>query len=147
MQAAQIAKSAGVPVLLDAGGVEGPISPELLACLAVLSPNETELSRLTGLPTETLAQVQVAAEALMALGVQSVLVKLGADGSLLLPGGFSPPSCSAQAPSLPRFPHAVSLAAPLGRFAPAADGSFMLCPSALTGPPQASHRATDRATS
>ena len=86
MQAAQIAKSAGVSVLLDAGGVEGPISPELLACLAVLSPNETELSRLTGLPTETLAQVQVAAEALMALGVQSVLVKLGADGSLLLPG-------------------------------------------------------------
>lgn len=29
----QLAHAAGVPVFLDAGGVEGPIAPELLACL------------------------------------------------------------------------------------------------------------------
>lgn len=46
-------------VILDAGGVEGPICPELLKCLAVLSPNETELARLTGKPTDTLELVQV----------------------------------------------------------------------------------------
>lgn len=83
---AQLAKEAGVPVILDAGGVEGPIAPELLSCLTTLSPNETELARLTDMPTDSLEQVQTAAEKLMALGVGSVLVKLGADGSLLLPG-------------------------------------------------------------
>lgn len=56
---ASVAHAAGVPVILDAGGVEGPICPELLKCLAVLSPNETELARLTGKPTDTLELVQV----------------------------------------------------------------------------------------
>jgi len=37
-------------VLLDCGGQEGPLAPALLAALAVLSPNETELARLTGVP-------------------------------------------------------------------------------------------------
>lgn len=86
LQVGQAAKAAGVPVFLDAGGVEGPIAPALLPCLALLSPNETELARLTGMPTGSIDQVQAAAETLMELGVQSVLVKLGADGSLLLPG-------------------------------------------------------------
>lgn len=91
IQAASIAKAAGVPVFLDAGGVEGPISPELLKCLTVLSPNETELLRLTEMPTGTEEEVQKAAEKLMCLGVQSLLVKLGAHGSLLLPGpGLAP---------------------------------------------------------
>ncbi len=57
----QLAKDAGVPVFLDAGGVEGPISPQLLANIGVLSPNETELARLTGLPTDDEAQIQAAA--------------------------------------------------------------------------------------
>ncbi|KAG2497847.1 hypothetical protein HYH03_004114 [Edaphochlamys debaryana] len=86
VEVAQLAKAANVPVFLDAGGVEGPIAPELLSCLAVLSPNETELNRLTGMPTDTEEQIQSAAEALMAKGVKAVLVKLGGDGSLLLPG-------------------------------------------------------------
>ncbi|EFJ44815.1 hypothetical protein VOLCADRAFT_106272 [Volvox carteri f. nagariensis] len=86
IEVAQLAKAAGVPVVLDAGGVEGPIAPELLSCLTVLSPNETELARLTGLPTDTEDQVRAAAEQLMSAGVQSVLVKLGSEGSLLLPG-------------------------------------------------------------
>lgn len=88
---AKLAKEAGVPVFLDAGGVEGPIAPELLSCLSVLSPNETELARLTGLPTDSEAQVQEAAEKLMTQGVSAVLVKLGSEGSLLLPGPGAPP--------------------------------------------------------
>lgn len=35
-------------MLLDCGGEEGPVDPRLLAALAVLTPNETELARLTG---------------------------------------------------------------------------------------------------
>ncbi len=59
-----MAAGAGVPVYLDAGGVEGGISERLLAALTVLSPNETELARLTGLPTQTLAECEAAARAL-----------------------------------------------------------------------------------
>ncbi|GLI68634.1 hypothetical protein VaNZ11_013004, partial [Volvox africanus] len=90
IKVAHWAQAAGVPVFLDAGGVEGPIAPELLSCLSVLSPNETELSRLTGLPTDGEEQVRAAAEQLMAAGVKAVLVKLGSEGSLLLPGQGQP---------------------------------------------------------
>ncbi len=44
----QLAHAAGVPVVLDAGGASDPLTPELLRCLAVISPNETELQGLTG---------------------------------------------------------------------------------------------------
>jgi ribokinase len=60
----QAAQAAGVPVFLDAGGIEAPLSRELLQHITVLSPNETELARLSGLPTDTLEQVQAAAAAL-----------------------------------------------------------------------------------
>ncbi|KAJ9525864.1 hypothetical protein QJQ45_009279 [Haematococcus lacustris] len=86
IQAAQLAKTAGVPVYLDAGGVDAPLAPDLLACLTLLSPNETELARLTHLRTDTEEEIQAAAQKLQAQGVTSVLVKLGAQGSLLLPG-------------------------------------------------------------
>lgn len=38
----------GGTIVLDCGGVESPIAPELLRLVTVLSPNETELARLTG---------------------------------------------------------------------------------------------------
>lgn len=46
--ATQLAHAAGVPVVLDAGGAADPLPPQLLRCLAVISPNETELQGLTG---------------------------------------------------------------------------------------------------
>ena len=85
LAAARIAQAAGVPVVLDAGGsYDGPLPAELLPCLTVCSPNETELSRLTGLPTADEAQVLAAARALQQRGVGTVLVKLGARGCLLV---------------------------------------------------------------
>ena len=45
---AQIAARQGVTVIMDCGGEEGPINAELLKCVSILSPNETELARLTG---------------------------------------------------------------------------------------------------
>ena len=57
----QIARSANVPVVLDAGGADSPISQELLKCVTVLRVNETELARLTGMPTCNLDQITVAA--------------------------------------------------------------------------------------
>ncbi len=82
---AHAAKTAGVAVILDAGGSDdGPLPRALLACLTVCSPNETELARLTGMPTANDAQVIVAARQLQAQGVHTVLVKLGARGCLLV---------------------------------------------------------------
>jgi len=57
----QIAMSADVPVIVDAGGAEGPVPEELLHCMTVLSPNETELARLTAMPTDSLKEILQAA--------------------------------------------------------------------------------------
>ena len=74
----------GVPVVLDAGGVDAPLSSDLLAQLTVFSPNETELARITGLPTESETEVVGAAETLLDLGLGQVLVKRGSQGSMLV---------------------------------------------------------------
>lgn len=57
----QIAKSADVPVIMDAGGAHSPIPEELLKCVTVLSSNETELGRLTAMSTNSLEEVLLAA--------------------------------------------------------------------------------------
>ncbi|KAL6959146.1 ribokinase [Sarracenia purpurea var. burkii] len=57
IQVAKVAKTAGVPVILDAGGVDAPIPLELLNLVDILSPNESELARLTGKPTESFEQI------------------------------------------------------------------------------------------
>ncbi|KAL2331269.1 hypothetical protein Fmac_018850 [Flemingia macrophylla] len=60
-QVAQAASKAGVPVVLDAGGMEGPFPPQLLNFVDILSPNETELARITGMPTESFEEIAQAA--------------------------------------------------------------------------------------
>lgn len=60
MDVLQAVKKAGVPVILDVGGMDTPIPNELLDSVDILSPNETELSRLTGMPTETFEQISQA---------------------------------------------------------------------------------------
>ncbi|KAH6557182.1 hypothetical protein KP509_1Z130200 [Ceratopteris richardii] len=54
IEAAKIACSANVPVILDVGGADTPIPEEFLQYVSVLSPNETELARLTGAPVNTI---------------------------------------------------------------------------------------------
>ena len=85
LAAAQAAHAAGVPVVFDCGGADAPLPADILPLIAVLSPNETELARLTGMPTNSDAEVLRAAKAMQAKGVGTVLVKLGARGSLLVP--------------------------------------------------------------
>lgn len=89
-QVAKVARNAGVPVILDAGGMEGEIPAELLSFVDILSPNETELARLTGMPTETFEQISQAAAQCHQMGVKQVLVKLGAKGSALFVEGEDP---------------------------------------------------------
>ncbi|RDX60599.1 rbsK, partial [Mucuna pruriens] len=82
-QVAQAARNAGVPVVLDAGGMDGPFPPQLLNFVDILSPNETELARLTGMPTESFEEIAQAALKCHEMGVKKVLVKLGEKGSAL----------------------------------------------------------------
>ncbi|KAI8552383.1 hypothetical protein RHMOL_Rhmol06G0262400 [Rhododendron molle] len=90
VQVAKAARTAGVPVILDAGGVDAPIPSELLNFVDILSPNESELARLTGMPTESFEQISRAVIKCHEMGVKQVLVKLGAKGSALFIEGEEP---------------------------------------------------------
>lgn len=77
----------GVEVLLN----PAPAVPELdvakIAAATFVVPNQTELAILTGMPTATRDEAEAAARALVARGVRSVIVTLGADGALLVGEG------------------------------------------------------------
>lgn len=90
IQVAKAARSAGVPVILDAGGMDTPIPQELLNFIDILSPNESELGRLTGMPTDSYEQISEAVVKCHKMGVKQVLVKLGAKGSALFVEGEKP---------------------------------------------------------
>ena len=109
----------------DAGGVDDPISRELLGCVHTLSPNETELARLLredssngdddgdgrGPPrTESDAEVEAAARLLLSrspASLSAVLVKRGGKGSMLVErgggggGGGEEGRASSSSPSSP----------------------------------------------
>ncbi|EPS58911.1 hypothetical protein M569_15900, partial [Genlisea aurea] len=90
VQVAKAARSAGVPVILDAGGMDLPLPKELLDYIDILSPNESELARLTNLPTESFDQIKQAVDKCFEMGVKQVLVKLGSKGSVLFEEGEEP---------------------------------------------------------
>ena len=60
---------ANVPVIMDVGGQDVPLSPEIFPYLEVLSPNETELARMTKMRTETREEVIEAAKSLIKQGI------------------------------------------------------------------------------
>ncbi|MCC3291851.1 ribokinase [Arthrobacter sp. zg-Y1110] len=74
----------GIPVLLN----PAPATPELdfaqVAKCDYFVPNETELALLTGMPVETLDQVQAAAGSILDHGVKNVIVTMGSRGVLWL---------------------------------------------------------------
>lgn len=74
----------GIPVFQDVGGEERAVSSQHLRRCAYLSPNLTELGRLTGLPVDSDEDVIKAARVLQQRGARNVLVTLGDRGSLLV---------------------------------------------------------------
>jgi ribokinase len=74
----------GKPVVLN----PAPASPELdlakLRDVTFFTPNRSELALLTGLPTETTAEIETAARKLLAAGIRTVIATLGSDGVLLV---------------------------------------------------------------
>lgn len=72
----------GVPALLNPAPAV-PLEPEILAKVAYLTPNETELAILSGMPTDTPEQQAAAARHLNDLGVTTCIATLGENGALV----------------------------------------------------------------
>ena len=85
-RAAGIARAAGTTVILDPAPA-CPVSDRLLALCDYVTPNETELSALTGLPADTDAEAEAACRRLLARGAGAVLHKRGARGAMLVTAG------------------------------------------------------------
>ena len=81
------AKELGVPTLLNPAPAAADLDVARLADLAFLTPNETELATLTGLPVGDEHEAEVAARALTARGIGTVVVTMGGRGALLVDAG------------------------------------------------------------
>lgn len=79
--AALAAKEAGATFVLNPAPAT-PLPPELLELVDIATPNETELSLLTGLPTATTTDVVAASERLLQLGVKEVVATVGSKGAI-----------------------------------------------------------------
>jgi len=78
-EAAAIASSAGVPVILNPAPAQ-PLSDELLSRITYLTPNETEAELLTKITIVKKTDLDRAADFLLSKGVQAVLITLGPKG-------------------------------------------------------------------
>ena len=82
-RAAAIAREAGTTVILDPAPAR-PVSDRLLSLCDYVTPNETELAVLTGLPAGTEPEAEAACRHLIGRGARAVLNKRGAKGSMLV---------------------------------------------------------------
>lgn len=78
--AVEFGRTHGVPVLLNPAPANAELDFARIASVDWFVPNETELALLTGLPVDSLDEVDADASALLARGMTNVLVTLGARG-------------------------------------------------------------------
>jgi ribokinase len=95
IRSAEIAHAAGVRVILNPAPA-CPLDDALLRMLTVITPNESEAEMLTGIPVTDIPGAEKAACALMARGVEIVIITLGNKGAYLRTGE--------QAEFVPGFP-------------------------------------------
>lgn len=84
--AAKVAKESGTKVILNPAPAR-PLSNELLACVDVITPNETEAEVLTGVTVTDDVSAHQAALALHDKGIKTVMITLGAKGVWLSHSG------------------------------------------------------------
>ena len=84
--AAKVAKESGTKVILNPAPAR-PLSNELLACIDVITPNETEAEVLTGVTVTDDLSAHQAALALHDKGIETVMITLGAKGVWLSHSG------------------------------------------------------------
>jgi ribokinase len=80
--AAALAAACGVRVILNPAPAR-PLPDDLLKKVSILTPNETEAELLTGIKVDTDAAAGKAARALLAKGIQTVIITLGARGAFV----------------------------------------------------------------
>lgn len=85
--AIEMANALGKTVILNPAPAPDRIPSIILSKIDYITPNESELRKLTGLPVNTHEEVRAACEVLLEQGVKSVLVTLGGDGALLASRG------------------------------------------------------------
>ncbi|CAK4074273.1 ribokinase [Vibrio sp. 16] len=85
-KAARVAKEAKTNVILNPAPAR-ELSDELLACVDVITPNETEAEVLTGITVNDNETAQEAANALHGKGIELVMITLGAKGVWLSQNG------------------------------------------------------------
>lgn len=81
--ALRLARKHGKLTVLDAGPPRH-FPPEILKLADIVSPNETELEHLSGESVSGRVSAREAAQKLLELGVKTVVLKLGSDGSMLV---------------------------------------------------------------
>ncbi|GMM88923.1 ribokinase [Vibrio fortis] len=84
--AAKVARESGTKVILNPAPAR-PLSNELLACVDVITPNETEAEVLTGVTVSDDVSAHQAALALHDKGIKTVMITLGAKGVWLSHSG------------------------------------------------------------
>lgn len=80
--AIELADEFNVPVLLNPAPANKNLNIKYVSKVEFFSPNETELATLTGLPTNNLDEIKIAANALVEKGVGNVIVTIGSKGAL-----------------------------------------------------------------
>ena len=81
--AVDVAFAKGIQVVLNPAPISGAIPPEVLRKLWLITPNETEAEKLTGVKIGTREDAFRAAEVLLSQGVRNVIVTLGSSGSVI----------------------------------------------------------------
>ncbi|MFK8111155.1 MAG: ribokinase [Rubripirellula sp.] len=84
-EAMQIAKAAGLPIILDPAPMPTSL-PDNLLSVDFLCPNQSEASALSGLPVETVADAKACVPILHQKGAKNVLITLGRDGAVVSDG-------------------------------------------------------------
>ncbi len=74
----------GIKTLLNPAPAVSDLDPERIRHASFLVPNETELAILSGLPVEDETDIEAAARSLIAKGIGTVIVTMGARGALLV---------------------------------------------------------------
>jgi ribokinase len=77
-------KRLGVKTVLNPAPALRTLDMEIVGRANFLTPNETELAILTGMPIESQEEIAAAAKSLVAKGIETMIVTMGARGSLLV---------------------------------------------------------------
>ncbi|HEY3412346.1 MAG TPA: ribokinase [Armatimonadota bacterium] len=82
IRAAQVAKAAGATVLWNPAPAPDSLPDEMIGCVDVLLPNESEAESLTGIAVHDSPGAHRAAAAIVAKGIPNVVITLGERGAL-----------------------------------------------------------------